>query len=272
MQKTEMRNPASLHIDRADTHEILKIIQTENENAVHAIGQCLPEIALACDAITTGLENGGRLFYIGAGTSGRLGVLDAVECPPTYGVSPETVVGIIAGGRDCMFRAAERAEDNADAGRADLAAYALKPVDTVVGISASGNAAYVVGALTYAREIGCRTIALANNTGCRIEKAADIAIIADTGPEVITGSTRMKAGSAQKMILNMLSTCVMIRTGHVVENLMVNLRPTNDKLTERMVTIVCELTGYDRDEARRLLAENDWNIRSAYAAFQKNME
>lgn len=269
MQKTEMRNPASHHIDRADTAEILRIIQVENENAARAVGACLPQIGQACDAIVRGMEDGGRLFYIGAGTSGRLGVLDAVECPPTYGTSPELVVGILAGGRDCMFRTAERAEDNADAGRADLAAYHPIPCDTVVGISASGNASYVVGALEYAREIGCTTVSIANNPDTQIEAAADIAIVADTGAEVITGSTRMKAGSAQKMILNMLSTCAMIRTGHVIENMMVNLRPTNDKLTARVVTILCELTGLTRDEAAALLEENEWSIQKAYAVYQK---
>ena len=263
MQKTEMRNPASHHIDRADTAEILRIIQAENENAARAVGACLPQIGQACDAIVRGMENGGRLFYIGAGTSGRLGVLDAVECPPTYGTSPELVVGILAGGRDCMFRAAERAEDNADAGRADLAAYHPLPCDTVVGISASGNASYVVGALEYAREIGCTTVSIANNPDTRIEAAADIAIVADTGAEVITGSTRMKAGSAQKMILNMLSTCAMIKGGHVYSNLMINLKPTNLKLRYRVISIVRDIVNCGEDEAVELLDMNDWNIRKA---------
>ncbi len=272
MQKTEMRNPATRHIDRADTGEILRLIQTENENAAHAVGQCLAEIGQACEAIVRGMEKGGRLFYIGAGTSGRLGVLDAAECPPTYGVTPDTVIGIIAGGRDCMFHAAEREEDNADAGRADLAAYVLKPCDTVVGISASGNASYVVGALQYAQEIGCTTVSVANNPDTRIGSAADIAIVADTDAEVVTGSTRMKAGSAQKMILNMLSTCAMIRTGHVIENMMVNLRPTNDKLTVRVVTILCELTGLSREAAEALLTANEWSIRKAFAAYKEECE
>lgn len=263
MLKTEMRNPASTHIDRMSTLEMLQLINQENMNAVRAVEAATPEIARACNAVAACFEKGGRLFYIGCGTSGRIGVIDAAECPPTYGVPRDQVIGIIAGGLKCMAQAAENEEDDASAGRRDLSAYQITANDAVMGISSAGGAAYVVGALEYARSQGACTISLSSNADTAIERAADIAIITDTGAEVVTGSTRMKSGTAQKLVLNMISTCAMIKTGKVYENMMINLKPSNIKLRERMLRIVCEIKGCNMAEAEQLLQSNDWNIRQA---------
>lgn len=266
--QTEMRNPATTHIDKMTTSEMLECIQRENENAAYAVGRALPEIEKACDVIAGRLSIGGRLFYLGAGTSGRLGVVDAAECPPTYGVPADLVVGIIAGGFKCMFQAAEKEEDYAEIGVKDLKEHNLNGKDVVVGISAAGNAAYVTGALEYANGLGCVTIGITSNAGTKITEYAQIPIVAETGAEVITGSTRMKAGTAQKMILNMLSTVAMIKLGHVYENMMVNLKPVNDKLTDRCIDIVSEITGVGEEDSRALLEENGWNIRNAAEAYR----
>ena len=263
MLKTEMRNEASTHIDRMDTLSMLELINEENMNVIKAVEASLPQIAKVCDAVTKCFEHGGRLFYIGAGTSGRLGVIDAAECPPTFGVPRNQVIGIIAGGEKCMVQAAEAEEDDAAAGERDLGRYDLCEKDVVIGISASGGASYVVGALEYANRIGALSVSLASNFDTPIEHVAKIAIIADTGAEVITGSTRMKSGTAQKLILNMISTCSMIKTGKVYENMMINLRPSNQKLRARMIGIVCEIKGCDRATAEALLDQNHWNIREA---------
>jgi N-acetylmuramic acid 6-phosphate etherase len=268
--KTEMRNPNTTYIDRMTTAEMLDAIQKENENAVHSVRGALKEIEIACDIIAEKLSIGGRLIYVGAGTSGRLGVIDASECPPTFGVSRDMVIGIIAGGEKCMFQAAEGAEDNYGSGIKDLKDRNLTKNDVVVGISAAGNAQYVIGALDYANELGCETIGITSNEDTLITKSAKISIITDTGAEVITGSTRMKAGTAQKLILNMLSTVAMIKLGNVYENMMINLRPTNDKLTLRMVRIVTEITGVSEDEARKLLEESNWSIRDAVQRHSEN--
>ena len=261
--KTEMRNPASTNIDRMTTAEMLDLIQKENENAVNSVRGALGKIEIACDIIAEKLLQGGRLIYVGAGTSGRLGVLDASECPPTFGVSRDMVIGIIAGGEKCMFQAAEREEDNYESGARDLKEKNLTKNDVVVGISASGNAQYIIGALNYANELGCETIGITSNENTLITKSAKISIITDTGAEVVTGSTRMKAGTAQKIILNMLSTVVMIKLGNVYENMMINLRPTNEKLKQRMIRIVTEIIGVNEKEAEKLLEKSDWNIRTA---------
>ena len=261
--KTEMRNPNTTYIDRMTTAEMLECIQRENEKAVLSLRGALDKIEIACDIIAKKLFDGGRLIYVGAGTSGRLGVLDASECPPTFGVPRDMVLGIIAGGEKCMFQAAESAEDSYESGIKDLKDKNLTKNDVVVGISAAGNAQYVIGALDYANELGCETIGITSNENTLITKCAKNSIITDTGAEVITGSTRMKAGTAQKLILNMLSTVAMIKLGNVYENLMINLRPTNDKLTLRMVRIVTEITGVSEEEARKLLEKSNWNIRVA---------
>jgi N-acetylmuramic acid 6-phosphate etherase len=263
MIKTEMRNEDSRHIDRMSTVDMMRLMQDENMNAVRAIDSQLEAIGRAVDAISERMARGGRLFYMGCGTSGRLGVLDASECPPTFGVSPDLVIGIIAGGDGALRRAVEGAEDSAEAGCSDLISRELTENDAVVGISAAGGAGYVLGGLGYAKEVGALTIALSCNEGCPIEQIADIGIHPDTGAEVVTGSTRMKAGSAHKMILNMISTGVMIRQGHVYENLMINLRPSNIKLRGRMIRIVSDILDVDEERAERLLEQNDFIIRKA---------
>ena len=261
MHKTEMRNPNTMNIDKATTEEMLNCIQAENYNAVKAIEAAIPDIAKACDMITERMKKGGRLIYIGAGTSGRLGVIDAAECPPTYGVSEELISGIIAGGYDRMVSAGESTEDTGEMGIKDVSARNLTANDTVVGISVAGNAAYVADALLYAKSLGCLTIGLTCNEGSRIDRETDISIVTDTGAEVVTGSTRMKAGSAHKMVLNMISTSVMIKMGKVYQNMMINLRPMNIKLERRMVSIVCEIFGCDDVRAKELLDKYNWSIR-----------
>ena len=263
MLNTEKRNPKTTHIDQMSTIEMLQIINEENYNAVKAVEAELENIAMAIEAITASFEKGGRLFYIGAGTSGRIGVLDAAECPPTYGVPKDMVTGIIAGGNACMFRASENAEDLEENGEKDIMDHNIKAGDVLVGISAAGGAAYVLGAMKKAKELGCVTVSLTCNADSPIDRAADIKICTDTGAEVVTGSTRMKAGTAQKLVLNMLSTCAMIKTGKVYENMMINLSPSNIKLKERMIRIVMEIVSCSHEEGEQLLEENDWSIRKA---------
>lgn len=263
MLKTEIRNPKTTHIDKMDTLSMIKVMNEENMNAVKAVEAALDEIAVVCDKAAQSILSGGRIFYIGAGTSGRLGVLDAAECPPTFGVSKDSVIGIIAGGERCMTNAAEGEEDNEAAGMKDLEKYNITEKDTVIGISAAGGAAYVVGALKSAKKHGAYTASISSNYKTAIEKIADTAIVADTGAEVVTGSTRMKAGTAQKLILNMISTAAMIKTGKVYENMMINLKPSNIKLKKRVIRIVCEILGCGEDSAEKLLEENEWNIRKA---------
>lgn len=263
MLKTEMRNPKTMHIDKMNTTDMLRCMSEENMNAVRAVDACIDEIGQAVDAVSRAFAKGGRLIYLGAGTSGRLGIIDAAECPPTFGVDYDKVIGIIAGGKDAMFRANEGGEDSADAAVNDLWACSLTKNDVVVGISAAGGAAYVVGALEYANNIGCTTVALTSNADTAITKVADISIVPDTGAEVITGSTRLKAGTAQKLVLNMISTCAMVKSGYVYENLMINLKPTNVKLRGRMIRIVCDIKKCSAEEAERRLKESDWVIREA---------
>lgn len=263
MLDTEKRNPNSMHIDKATTAEMLSIMQTENLNAVKAVEKALPAIEQAVDIIAEAFSNGGRLFYIGAGTSGRLGVLDASECPPTFGVPQEQVVGIIAGGEPCLTRASENREDDAAGGVRDIMAHGLCEKDVVVGISVAGSASYVIGALEYANAIGAVSISLSCNWDTPMEKVAKITIVTPTGAEVIAGSTRLKGGTAQKLVLNMLTTCAMIKTGKVYENMMINLRPANKKLKDRVIRIVADIKHCDRETAIELLEKGDWNIRKA---------
>jgi len=268
MLNTEQRNPHTTHIDKMSTADMMRVIQNENMNAAAAIEKELSRISAVVDAITERMQKGGRLFYVGCGTSGRLGVLDASECPPTYGVSYDTVIGIMAGGEAALSRAGEADEDSYEDGQRDLNAYHITKNDSVVGISVSGGAAYVIGALESAKKVGALTVALSCNEGCPIEQIADLGIHPDTGAEVVTGSTRMKAGSAHKMILNMISTAVMIKLGHVYENLMVNLEPSNIKLRDRMIRITCDITGLSYENAEKLLEKNDFSIRTAIASLQ----
>ena len=262
MLKTEQRNPKSTHIDKMSTAEMVELMARENYVAVKAVEDASESIALAVDAIAESMKNGGRLFYVGAGTSGRLGVLDASECPPTFGVPYDLVNGIIAGGYDCLVKASEGGEDSYENGVLDVKDR-LRAGDVVVGISAAGGAKYVLGALDAAKEMGCVTVGVTSNADSPLAKNADITIFTDTGAEIITGSTRLKAGTAQKLVLNILSTAAMVKTGKVYENLMINLKPTNEKLRARVISIVCEIKGVDRDRAVELLEASGWDIRSA---------
>ena len=264
---TELRNPRSEHIDELSTLEMLTVINQEDATVAAAVASQLPEIARAVDTIVERFTQGGRLFYIGAGTSGRLGVLDASECQPTFSVPPTLVQGLVAGGDAALRAACEHAEDSPEQGAHDLNAAGFgiantadpsaPTPDVLVGIAASGRTPYVLGALLHARKLQAFTIGLACVDGSPISKVADLTIAPVTGPEVVTGSTRMKAGTATKLVLNMLSTGVMIRTGAVFGNLMVNVKPSNDKLIDRAHRIIMEATGCDRFAATRLLIEAD---------------
>ncbi|QQO11438.1 N-acetylmuramic acid 6-phosphate etherase [Breznakiella homolactica] len=246
---TEQRNEVSADIDSKDALEIVTIINNEDRKVPVAVGKILPQIAALVDDIVAAFKKGGRLVYIGAGTSGRLGVLDASECPPTYGVSPEMVQGLIAGGLDALTRSIESAEDRADAGIQDLKNISFGKDDVLVGITASGQAPYVLGALQYARDLGAVTGAISCNGNSRTFDVAKHILYADVGPEVVTGSTRMKSGTAQKLILNMLSTASMIRLGKVYKNLMVDLTPVNQKLVIRSIRLIRQVTGCSTEEA-----------------------
>ncbi len=261
--QTEGRNPRSAHLDRMSTLEMLSCINGEDVRAVQAVQAVLPSIAPVVDRIAEGMQRGGRLIYTGCGTSGRLGVLDASECPPTYGVEPGLVIGVIAGGDYALRNAVEGAEDSREAGRAAMEGLNLTPADVVVGLSAAGGAAFVLGTVDYAREKGCATVAVTCNPDTPLQAACDYAIVPLTGPEVVTGSTRMKAGTAQKLILNMLSTCAMVRTGKVRDNLMINVRPTNQKLRDRARRILIQLTDCTEEAAADALQRAGWDVAAA---------
>lgn len=268
MLKTEMRNPKSTHIDQMSTIEMVKLMSEENYVAVKAVEDACDDIAKAVDAISASMEQGGRLYYIGAGTSGRLGVLDASECPPTFGVPYDLVTGIIAGGYECLVKAGEGGEDKRENGIYDIESRVVAG-DVVVGISAAGGAAYVVGAIERAKELGCVTVAVTSNDDSALAKTADICIYTDTGAEIITGSTRLKAGTAQKLVLNILTTASMVKTGKVYENLMINLSPTNEKLRRRVISIVKDICEVDEAKAVELLETNGWNIRASVNAYRQ---
>ncbi|MGL6607160.1 N-acetylmuramic acid 6-phosphate etherase [Aeromonas hydrophila] len=260
---TETRNPASVEIDQLPTLEMLRVINQEDQQVALAVSQLLPEITRAVDAIAAAFGKGGRLVYIGAGTSGRLGILDASECPPTYGVSAEQVVGLIAGGHKAILQAVENAEDDAELGAQDLKNIQFCANDVLVGIAASGRTPYVLGAMAHARTVGATVCSISCNPGSPLAQAADISMVAVVGPEIVTGSSRMKAGTAQKLILNMLSTGAMIRTGKVYGNLMVDVEATNAKLVERQKRIVMEATDCERAVAERALAQADNHCKTA---------
>lgn len=260
---TEQRNPASASIDTLDTLEICRVINRQDAQVPLAVAEVLPQIAAAVDRLVDTLSAGGRLFYQGAGTSGRLGVLDASELLPTYGFDPARTVGLIAGGQTALTNSVEDAEDDPDQGQADLMAYNFGPGDILVGIAASGQTPYVLGGMRYARALGAPVIALACAPGSPMGAVADIAIELQTGPEVVTGSTRMKAGTGQKLVLNMLSTATMIKLGKVYGNLMVDVRPTNEKLRARAQRIVAEAAAIATDEAASLLAATNWDVKPA---------
>jgi len=290
---TEGRNPASQNIDELSTEAMLRVINDEDKKVALAVEAILPQIAAAVDAICAAFRAGGRLIYCGAGTSGRLGILDASECPPTFGTPREQVIGLIAGGHTAILQAVENAEDNREQGAQDLADIDFSPRDVLVGIAASGRTPYVLGALAYAREQGAFTAALTCNPDSAMVQAADVALTPVVGPEIVTGSSRMKAGTAQKLVLNMLSTGAMIRSGKVYGNLMVDVEATNQKLVQRQVNIVMQATdcddataraaltacgghcktailmvlaGLDADEAKALLSQHQGFIRQALQA------
>ena len=253
--KTEQQNSKTTHIDTMSTLDMVRLINEEDQKVALAVGVEAEHIAAAVDIIAAQLRQGGRLVYIGCGTSGRLGVLDAVECPPTYSTDPDEVIGLIAGGNDAIFRAKEGAEDDAGQGEADLKKINFSSRDVLVGIAASGRTPYVLGAMEYARKQGAHVIGISCSSGSPVEQAAEIAITPIPGPEVVTGSTRMKSGTAQKMVLNMLSTGAMIKLGKVYGNLMVDVKPSNEKLVERCKRIVCQATGANYETATRALEE-----------------
>jgi N-acetylmuramic acid 6-phosphate etherase len=250
---TEARNPASSNLDELSTEELVQALHAADTDAVAAVGRERLRIAAAIDAIVARLEQGGRLFYLGAGTSGRLGVLDASECPPTYNTPREMVQGVIAGGDVALRHSVERAEDDEGQGRRDLEDRGFSSGDVLVGIAASGRTPYVLGGVKYARGLGALTIGLSCVPGSKLAQAAELEITPVTGPEVVTGSTRMKAGTATKLVLNMLSTASLVRLGYVYGNLMVNVQPTNDKLRDRATRIVSTLTELDGNAAAALL-------------------
>lgn len=260
---TEQVNPRTVGIDELSTLEIVQLINREDKTVAEAVEHELPHIARAVDAITDRLRQGGRLFYVGTGTSGRLGVLDASECPPTFGVSPELVQAIIAGGYEACWRAVEAAEDDPQAGAADLEARGVTARDAVVGISASGRTPYTLGALEKARSLGALTIGVACNPHPELARVADISITPLVGPEVIAGSTRLKAGTAEKLVLNLLSTATMIRLGYTYGNLMANLQLTNEKLRRRAQLILQQQFGLEAHEAAQWLQKAQWDLKAA---------
>lgn len=268
---TEQRNPASRNIDALPTEEVLRIINEQDRQVADAVMKEIPRIAMAVDTIVEAMKRGGRLFYIGAGTSGRLGVLDASECPPTFNVDPELVQGIIAGGEQALVRSSEATEDRPEAGAGDLMKRGFTAKDVLVGIAASGRTPYVLGAVEKAKEIGAVTVGVSCTPDSRLSKAVNIPIEPKPGPEVIAGSTRMRAGTATKLVLNMLSTATMIRLGHVYGNLMVNVQPKNEKLVDRARRIIAEAIDVEYGEAAHLLEEAGGSVKTAIVMARKKV-
>lgn len=260
---SETRNPATMGLDEMSTLDMVRCFNQEDRKVPEAIEKVLPAIAQAVDLAAAALKAGGRLIYLGAGTSGRLGVLDASECPPTFGVPHGVVVGLIAGGPGALLKAVEGAEDDEALGEADLRALNLTAVDMVVGLAASGRTPYVIGALRYARGLGCPTAAISCNPDSPIVHEAQVAISPVVGPEALTGSTRLKSGTAQKLVLNMLSTGAMVKLGKVYQNLMVDVKATNVKLVDRACRIVVEATGAGRAQAEAALTQTGFEVKPA---------
>lgn len=260
---TEQRNPNTMNIDTLSTLDMMKLINREDHRVADAVGEVTDKIAQAVDVIAEKLAAGGRLIYCGAGTSGRLGILDAVECPPTYSTDPETVQALMAGGYGAIFKAVEGAEDSKELGVQDMQNIHFSQKDVLVGIAASGRTPYVRGCMEYAKQLGAPTVAVTCCPGSELDQFADIGIAPAPGPEVVTGSTRMKSGTAQKMVLNMLSTGAMIKLGKVYGNLMVDVKPSNEKLIRRCVTIVCSAAECTEAEATKALEECDYRPKVA---------
>lgn len=272
MIKTEERNQRTANIDSLPTLDMIRLINDEDKKIALAVEREVEQIAAAVDVIAEQLKKGGRLVYSGCGTSGRLGVLDAVECPPTYSTDPGMVVGLIAGGYDAMFQAVEGAEDNKALGAEDLRGIGFNSKDVLVGIAASGRTPYVLGAMDYAKSLSAHVIGVTCCPGSDVETAADIAIVPVPGPEVVTGSTRMKSGTAQKMVLNMLSTGAMIRLGKVYGNLMVDVKPSNEKLIHRCQWIVRSATGVDQEEAVAALEQCGYRPKAAIVMLLRGVD
>jgi N-acetylmuramic acid 6-phosphate etherase len=266
---TEQANPASAHIDKLSTAEMLSVMNDEDRKVAESVKPEIPHIAEAVDGIVEAFRKGGRLFYIGAGTSGRLGVLDAAECPPTFNVSADLVQGIIAGGDGALSRATETTEDDPAIGVRDLLARGFRSVDVLCGIAASGRTPYVLGAIEEANRMGALTIGISCTPGSELARLARIAITPLAGPEIIAGSTRLKAGTATKLVLNMLTTGAFIRMGYVWGNLMVNVQPKNSKLRDRSKRIIAEAAGVSYEEAGRMLTAAGDNVREAITAWEK---
>lgn len=260
---TEQRNPETMNLDQMTPLEIAETMNRQDAKVIEAVKEVLPQVAKVIEWTTEAISSGGRIIYMGAGTSGRLGVLDAVECPPTFGVSPNVVVGLMAGGERAFVKAVEGAEDSETLGTEDLKNIGLNEKDVVIGIAASGRTPYVIHALRYARNIGVKTAIIACNRDSEMSKEADIAIEPVTGPEVLTGSTRLKAGTAQKLILNMISTGSMVGSGKAYENLMVDVMQSNEKLKTRAENIVMEATGCEREKARTAIDEAKGSVKLA---------
>lgn len=257
---TEQENPGTANIDQISTLDALRLINNEDKTVALAVERVLPEIASAVDKIVERLKTGGRLFYAGTGTSGRLGVLDASEIPPTFGVSYDLVQGVIAGGYDALYKATEASEDNRDAAAEDLKLRGLNSNDALIGIAASGRTPYTIGAVEYARSLGCFTACIVCVPDSELTKAAELAIVPVVGPEAITGSSRMKAGTAQKMVLNLISTVTMVRLGYVKGNRMTNVKSSNLKLRDRSVRILVAEEGLDSETAKSLLNDSAWEL------------
>ena len=270
MTTTEQINPNTTQIDQLPTLEALRVINSEDRKVAEAIEKVLPAIANAVDGIAERLQRGGRLFYTGTGTSGRLGVLDAAECPPTFGVSPDLVQGVIAGGYDACYKAVEASEDDREAGAKDLQARGFTANDCLVGIAASGRTPYTIGAVEYARRIGALTVCIVCNENSELAAAAEIAIEPIVGPEVIAGSTRLKSGTAQKLVLNMLSTMAMVRLGYVTGNRMTNLKTSNIKLRQRATGLVMAECNLDKAAAEAALEAAGWDLRVAIVMVKTN--
>lgn len=268
---TEQRNPNTLHIDELSTLDMVRLINEEDHKVADAVAVEAENIAAAVDVIAESLMAGGRLIYSGCGTSGRLGVLDAVECPPTYSTKPEQIVGLMAGGYPAMFQAVEGAEDDEELGVGDLKEINFSKDDVLVGIAASGRTPYVIGAMKYAKSLGAKVIGVTCCKDSQIDQLADIGIAPMPGPEVVMGSTRMKSGTAQKMVLNMLSTGAMIKMGKVYGNLMVDVKPSNQKLVDRCATIVQSATGVSREEAKQTLEQCDYRPKTAIVMIKKGV-
>jgi len=269
---TEKRNQDTYQIDELPTSEVLKIINGEDKKVAEAVDNEIKNIQRVIDRIVPGMKKGGRLIYVGAGTSGRLGILDAVECKPTFSVSPDRVIGILAGGEKAMFRSQEDIEDNAELGAEKIREYEITENDSVIGIAASGKTPFVIGAVEEAKKLGAFTAALVCNNNSPLAAATEEKIVPIVGPEVITGSTRMKAGTAQKMVLNMISTTVMIKQGKVYSNLMVDLQPSNEKLRKRAIDIFTIITAADKEIAAKYLERTDYELKEAVVMYKKGVD